>query len=81
MEIPQTTRASMKIYIDPKPDLALVPTLQAMVARGEAVQAECKRRKVKFLPRQVMRRILAKAGLEDGTILQPRSNDFFVWTR
>ena len=53
----------MKVYIDPKADEALVPTLQAMLARGEAYQSECKHRRVKFLPKQVMRPVYARASL------------------
>lgn len=67
----------MKVYIDPKADEALVPALQAMMARGEAFQAECMRRRVKFLPKQVMRPVYAQAGLSDGAILKAQPDAFY----
>lgn len=67
----------MKVYIDPKADETLVPTLQAMQARGEAFLSECKLRRVKFLPKQVMRPVYARAGLADGPILRALPNGFY----
>ena len=66
------------MIIDPKADPALVPTMQAMVARGEMFGNECKRRGVKFLPTQVMRPIYQKAGLSAGPMVKARSNEFLV---
>lgn len=43
--------------IDPKADPAMLPSIKAMTARGEAFGSECKRRGVRFLPVQVMRPI------------------------
>lgn len=65
-------------YIDPKGDPILVEKLQAMMARGDAYRMECKLRGVRFLPRQVMRPVFAKAGLADGPICKLRRPDFPV---
>ena len=52
--------------------------MMAMIDRGEAFGAECKRRRVKFLPLQVMRPIYMKAGLSVGPMIKPRSAEFLV---
>ncbi len=67
----------MKV-ITPKADPALAPALKAMIDRGEAFGAECKRRGVKFLPLQAMRPIYIKEGLSVGAMIKPRSEEFLV---
>ena len=58
------------VFIDGKADAELAPTIQAMLGRGDAYMVECKRRKVKFLPKQVVRPIWASKGLKDGPLLK-----------
>ncbi len=64
--------------LDPKADPMLAPRLQEMLARGEAYRAECKRRGLRFLPKQVMRPILTESGLGVGPMLAARSSDHLV---
>lgn len=64
------------IFIDGKADASLAPTIQAMLARGDAYMGECQRRKVKFLPKQVVRPIWASKGLTDGQFLKSRGTNF-----
>lgn len=59
-------------------DPMLVRQVHAMLARGEAFQAECKRRGVRFLPKQVMRPVYAKAGIAEGKVIRLRLNDFYA---
>lgn len=58
------------VYIDGKADATLSPAIQAMLARGSAYMDECQRRKVNFLPKQVMRPIWAGKGLTDGPLFK-----------
>jgi hypothetical protein len=67
------------IFLDRQDDSELVPTLQAMVLRSEAYMGECKRRKVKFLPKQVMRPILAGKGLTEGVLLKSRGTNYLTY--
>lgn len=66
------------MIIDPKADPALVPALEATIARGETFGNECKRRGAKFLPLQVMRPIYKEAGLPVGPMFKSCTNDFLV---
>lgn len=64
------------IFIDGKADASLAPAIQAMLARGDAYMGECQRRKVRFLPKQVVRPIWANKGLTDGQYLKSRGTNF-----
>jgi hypothetical protein len=66
------------LFVDGKADAAMAPTLKAMLARGEAYVGECQRRKVKFLPKQVVRPIWAGKGLTDGPLIKSRGADLFL---
>jgi hypothetical protein len=68
----------LNVFVDGKADASLAPTIQVMLARGEAYMGECKRRKVNFLPKQVMRPILASKGLTDGPLLKSRGSNFLL---
>ena len=65
-------------FIDPKGDLMQTEKLRAMMARGEAYRIECKLRGVRFLPRQVMRPVYARAELADGPTCKSRGPDFLI---
>lgn len=64
--------------IDGKADASLAPTIKDMVARGEAYMQECDRRKVRFLPIQVIRPIWASNGLADGPLLKSHGTKLFL---
>lgn len=66
------------VFIDGKADASLAPTIQAMLARGDANMGECQRRKVKFLPNQVVRPIWAGKGLTEGQFLKSRGTNFLL---
>lgn len=66
------------VFIDGKADTELAPTLQAMLVRGETYVGECQRRKVKFLPKQVVRPIWASKGLKDGPLLKSPSKNLLL---
>lgn len=66
------------IVIDPKGDPEVLKQLQACLVRGEVVCAECIRRGVRFLPKQILRALFAKAGLQDGLTAKPRRHEFMV---
>lgn len=57
-----------KRFLDGEADSNLTQTIQNMLARREAYIGECQRRKVNFLPKQVVRPIWASKGLTDGQI-------------
>lgn len=67
-----------EVHFDPKGDPELVKQIQSMMARGGAYQKECQRQGVKFLPKQVMRPVLARLGIADGPMIKPRSDEFLV---
>lgn len=67
-----------KEYFDPKGDPMLPKQILDMMARGEAYHTECEHRRVKFLPKQVMRPVFATKGLSEGPMLKPRKLDFLI---
>ena len=66
------------VFIDGKADASMAPTIRAMLARGEAYMGECQRRKVKFLPKQVVRPIWASKGLTDGPLVKSRRTNLLM---
>lgn len=52
------------MFVDGKTDNRLADQIGAIVRRADLTRAECARRGVKFLPKQVMKPIYAQAGLQ-----------------
>jgi hypothetical protein len=71
-------RGESMTFIDGKADHAMQGRVSDGLTRGRLYVAECDRRKVRFLPRQVMRPVFAKVGLEHGTLIKHGPSDFFV---
>jgi len=71
-------RGESMTFVDGKACHAMKGQVSEMLTRGRLYAVECARRKVKFLPRQVMRPVFAKVGLEHGPLIKHRPSDLFV---
>lgn len=65
--------------LDPKGDAHLGDEFDNMIRRGWLLQAELERRRVRFLPLQVMRPIYAHEGLSPGRVVKSRQSDFLLF--
>lgn len=65
------------VNIDIKEDPSMVPALKDALKRGELRSAELRRRGLKFLPSQVLRKLYANEGLALGPAIKSRHEDFF----
>lgn len=67
-------------YDDAKADRAMTQKMGDMLVRGRIYSEECRRRGVKFLPKQVVRQLFAKTGIPDGVMFGARASDIYTLT-
>lgn len=62
-----------KVFMDPWPDHHLG---EQTMQRNDLYRTECAKRKVKFLPAQILRSVFEHAGVPGGSFLTPRGYYF-----